>query len=81
VVGNSNRFGTDPTGTETLTVLDTSANANGGLLVVGSIAAGAFPRSLVMSQDGKILLLANFGSSSLQILDARRLPINTVSTQ
>jgi DNA-binding beta-propeller fold protein YncE len=77
VVGNSNRFGTDPVGTETLLVLDTSMGDDHPS-VIGSIPAGEFPRSLVISPDGRILVLANYGSSSLQIMDSLRLPINKI---
>jgi DNA-binding beta-propeller fold protein YncE len=75
VVGNSNRFGTHPAGTETLSVLDTSVIESSGDATVGSIPAGEFPRALVMSPDGRMLLLANFGSSSLQLMDPLDLPI------
>jgi len=37
-----------------------------------------FPRSLVMSPDGRILVLANYGSGSLQIMDSLRLLINKI---
>jgi DNA-binding beta-propeller fold protein YncE len=76
VVGNSNRFGTHPRGTETLSVLDTSVIENSGNATVGSIPAGEFPRALVVSPDGRLLLLANFGSSSLQLMDPLDLPID-----
>jgi len=79
LVGNSNRFGTHPAGTETLSVLDTAVIESSGNPAVGRIPAGEFPRSLVMSPDGRMLLLANFGSSSLQLMDPLDLPIDKSS--
>lgn len=69
LVGNSNRFG-NASQSSTLSVIDTDTNA-----LAGSIAAGAFPRDLVLSPDGRTLFVANFASNSLQMMDAAKLPV------
>jgi len=71
LVGNSNRFGTG--GGQTLTVVDTEK-----MKATGSIACGEFPRDMVLSPDGKTLFLANFGSSSVQVMDAAKLPVEAM---
>jgi DNA-binding beta-propeller fold protein YncE len=73
VAGNSNRFaGTnDP---QSLIVLDAAKIKDGADASRGSIPAGAFPRDLSVSADGRTLFLANFGSKSLQVMDVARLP-------
>jgi DNA-binding beta-propeller fold protein YncE len=74
VAGNSNRFagGNQP---QTLTVLDESKMKDGAAAVLGSIPAGAFPREMAVSSDGRTLFLTNFGSQSLQAIDIARLPL------
>jgi DNA-binding beta-propeller fold protein YncE len=42
---------------------------------LGTIPAGAFPRELSVSADGHTLFLTNAGSSSLQVIDIDRLPV------
>lgn len=74
VAGNSNRFGTS-TEASSLTVLDAAKMEGGGSATLGSIAAGGFPRDLCVTTDGRTLLVANFASKSLQIIDLQRLPI------
>ncbi len=63
IAGNSNRFGTAGSGDQSLTVIDRLK-----MQVTGNIPAGQFPRDLIVSPDGKILLLANFGSSTIQTI-------------
>jgi hypothetical protein len=74
VAGNSNRFagGNEP---QTLTVLDESKMKDGAAAVLGSVPAGAFPREMAVSSDGRTLFLTNFGSQSLQAIDIARLPL------
>lgn len=69
LAGNSNRFAGSNEG-ESLTVVDTAKMA-----VTGSIPAGAFPRDLKLSADGSTVYLANFGSNTLQAMDAGKLPV------
>jgi len=78
VVGNSNRFGVG-NGPETLSVLDTAKMEQPGAdATVGTIPSGAFPRELSVSADGHTLFLTNAGSSSLQVIDIDRLPVESV---
>ncbi|MEP6491088.1 MAG: hypothetical protein ABJF01_00330 [bacterium] len=77
VVTNSNRFG----GTKDqqyLTVVDATKLDAGAGAVIGSIAAGAFPREMRVTADGRTLLLTNFGSSSIEMIDLARLPVDAV---
>jgi DNA-binding beta-propeller fold protein YncE len=64
IAGNSNRFGTAGSGDQALDVIDRNM-----MRVTGHIAAGQFPRDLVLTPDGHTLLLANFGSRSIQSID------------
>jgi DNA-binding beta-propeller fold protein YncE len=76
VVGNSNRFGTAAGGGKSLTVLDGRKFADPGKAIVGSMSAGEFPRELRPSPDGKTLFLTNFNSSTVQMFDVKRLPVD-----
>jgi DNA-binding beta-propeller fold protein YncE len=68
VVMNSDRFGA--LGTKaSLGVVD---GKQGKLL--GTIASGAFPREAVVASDGSELLVANWGSRELEVVDLRTLP-------
>ncbi|MBS1859424.1 MAG: hypothetical protein JST11_28880, partial [Acidobacteria bacterium] len=75
VVGNSNRFaaGDSP---QYLVVLDAARMREGLGAVLGVIPAGAFPREMSVSADGRTLFLTNFGSRTLQVFDLARLPID-----
>lgn len=75
VVGNSNRFG-GTNAPQTLTVLDAAKMEQAGAdAMLGAIPSGAFPREFGISSDGQTLFLTNAGSSSLQVMDIARLPI------
>jgi len=75
VAGNSNRFG-GGNAPQTLTVLDAAKmEQKGADASLGTIGAGAFPRELSVSADGHTLFLTNAGSSSLQVIDIDRLPV------
>jgi YVTN family beta-propeller protein len=76
VVGNSNRFGADAAKPQTLSVLDVAKMGHGSA-TVGTIAAGAFPREMCVSADGRILFVSNFGSNSLEVIDAEKPPIES----
>jgi DNA-binding beta-propeller fold protein YncE len=76
VVGNSNRFGADAAKPQTLSVLDVAKMGHGSA-TVGTIAAGAFPREMCVSADGRILFVSNFSSNSLEVVDAENPPIES----
>jgi DNA-binding beta-propeller fold protein YncE len=75
VAGNSNRFGRDETAVQTLSVLDAAKIRDGADALVGTIPAGAFPREMSVSPDGRTLFLTNFSSNSVQVMDIEHLPI------
>ena len=75
IAGNSNRFGTAGEGNQALTVIDASRFSEGARAVIGTIPAGLFPRSLSLTSDARTLLLTNFGSGSVEIMDITRLSI------
>lgn len=70
---NSNRFG-DSTAEQSLTVIDTTKIDRGKDAIVGSVPAGAFPRELMLTRDQRTVLLTNFGSKTLAVIDVARLP-------
>lgn len=76
IVTNSNRFGGSPSDTQSLTVIDATKVAAGAGTgtgaVIGSIPAGAFPRELRVTTDGRALVLTNFGSRTIQLIDLAR---------
>lgn len=73
-VTNSNRFG-DANATQNVTVIDALRIASGAAAVLGTVSAGAFPRELRTTEDQKTLLLTNFGSKNLTLIDIARLPL------
>lgn len=75
VVTNSDRFAADRTARQVLTVIDAARVAEGAPAILGSVAAGAFPREFGMSHDGAILFVANYESNEIEVLDLKRLPI------
>jgi YVTN family beta-propeller protein len=75
VVTNSNRFGGSPADKQSLTVIDAAKIDSGAAAVIGAIPAGAFPRELRLTPDGRTLLLTNFTSNSLEIIDLTRLSL------
>jgi DNA-binding beta-propeller fold protein YncE len=76
VVTNSNRFAGGRDDRQYLTVVDATRIGDGDAAVIGSIAAGGFPRELRVTSDGSTLLLTNFSSSSVQAVDLTRLPLD-----
>ncbi|MGO9255298.1 MAG: beta-propeller fold lactonase family protein [Bryobacteraceae bacterium] len=74
LAGNSNRFAgsTEP---QTLTVLDAAKIQEGAEATLGTIPAGAFPREMAVSSDGRTLFVTNFSSQSLQVIDLDHLPM------
>lgn len=75
VVGNSNRFAREAQKSSTLTVIAADRMGQPDA-VLGTILAGAFPREMCVSADGKTLAVANFGSDTLEIIDAENPPID-----
>jgi DNA-binding beta-propeller fold protein YncE len=75
IVTNSNRFAGDASDRQTLNVIDATKLSAGAGAVIGQIPAGAFPREMRVTADGRALILTNFGSSTVQMIDLARLPI------
>jgi YVTN family beta-propeller protein len=75
IVTNSNRFAGNADDRQSLTVIDASRIAAGAAAIVGSIPAGAFPREMRVTADGRTLILTNFGSRTIQMIDLARLPV------
>jgi DNA-binding beta-propeller fold protein YncE len=76
VVTNSNRFGGGPNDTQPLSVIDAAKVSTGAAAVLGTIPAGAFPRELRVSADGRTLFVTNFNSKTLELVDLSRLPLS-----
>ena len=75
VVANSNRFAGRAGENQRLTVIDAFRIADGAAAVLGTIPAGAFPRELQITPLGRTLLVTNFLSRTLQLVDLSRLPL------
>jgi YVTN family beta-propeller protein len=76
VVGNSNRFNAGAAKPQALSVLDVAKMGHGSA-IIGIIAAGAFPREMSVSSDGRTLFVSNFGSNSLEVIDAQNPPVES----
>jgi DNA-binding beta-propeller fold protein YncE len=68
ITADSNRFALAGRRGEWLSVIDP-----GTFKLIGSVAAGLFPRELYVTADGKTLLVTNFSSNSLELVDLVRL--------
>jgi len=75
VVTNSNRFAGSSNDRQTLTVVDAAKIGSSDNAILGSIAAGAFPREMRVTRDGATLILTNFNSRSIEVIDLTRLPL------
>jgi DNA-binding beta-propeller fold protein YncE len=75
LTANSNRFAGGADDHSTLTVIDARNVAAGAGAVLGTVAAGAFPREMRVTADGKTLLVTNFASKSLEMIDVSRMPV------
>jgi len=75
VVANSNRFAAADNEKQNLTVIDTDKIASGPTAVLGVIPAGGFPRELRLTADGQTLLVTNFTSNTLELVDLTRVPL------
>ena len=72
VVANSNRFTSIADTPESLTVIDVAKLSAGTGTVVGSIPAGSFPRELRLTADGRTLLVTNFASRTVELVELDR---------
>jgi DNA-binding beta-propeller fold protein YncE len=72
IATNSNRFAGSDADRQSLSVIDASRVGEGAAAVVGEIPAGAFPRELRVTNDGKSLIVTNFNSKSVQLVDIAR---------
>jgi DNA-binding beta-propeller fold protein YncE len=58
-----------------LTIIDANKITSGESAVIGTVPAGVFPRELRATADGRTLLLTNFGSKNVAVIDVVRLPL------
>jgi DNA-binding beta-propeller fold protein YncE len=75
VAANSNRFAAGSNDKQNLSVIDTGKIRDGASAVLGLIPAGGFPRELRRTADGRTLLVTNYTSSTLEIVDLARLKL------
>jgi DNA-binding beta-propeller fold protein YncE len=75
-VTNSNRFSSNRTARQTLTVIDAAKVSAGQAAILGTAPAGAFPREFGQSADGQTLFVANYMSNELEVIDLKRLPLD-----
>jgi DNA-binding beta-propeller fold protein YncE len=75
-VTNSSRFG-NSNATQSLTIIDAQKITSGEAAVLGTVPAGVFPRELRVTDDQSTLLLTNFGSKNLAMIDVARLPLES----
>ena len=80
VATSSNRFGGNGLDKQSLYVIDVKKTPLGPASVVGVIPAGGFPREIRVTADGKTLLVTNFTSRTLEIVDLSRWPLQPVPT-
>jgi len=72
VVADSNRFG-GPGARGRLSVVDARATLAHEHALIGSLPAGAFPRDLASVPGRQRLLVTNYGSNELEVVDTTRL--------
>ena len=77
IVANSNRFFGGPLNQQQLSVIDAAKTSAGARAVLGTIPAGSFPRELRVTDDGRTLLVTNFNSDTLELVDLDRLPLRS----
>jgi DNA-binding beta-propeller fold protein YncE len=73
IVANSARF-SDPNASQTLSVLDARQALQNQSKLLAKINVGAFPRELFLEGDGQTLLLTNYNSDTISIIDVAKLP-------
>jgi DNA-binding beta-propeller fold protein YncE len=71
VVADSNRFGSSVAPSDLAVV---RVGSGGHLTLDGYLTAGAFPRDMAVSPNGKLLLVSNFASGQLEAVQLAGLP-------
>ncbi len=71
-VANSDRFTVNVNAPQWLTAIELAAGGRGPFRIAGRLQAGAFPREIHILEDGRTVLVGNFQSRSLQVLDSQR---------
>ena len=79
IVTNSDRFGRGKSENQTLTVIAADKIGLAADPVIGTVEVRAFPRELHVTADGKALLVANAGSSSLMLFRLSDMPVKSGS--
>lgn len=74
LVTNSNRFAGSADDRQSVTVIDPARVAEGAKAILGEIPAGAFPRELRLMPNGRTLVLTNFNSKTVQLVDLAKIP-------
>ncbi|MBY0491626.1 MAG: beta-propeller fold lactonase family protein [Gemmatimonadaceae bacterium] len=74
LVTNSNRFAGGADDHQSVTVIDATRVTDGAKAVLGEIPAGAFPRELRLMPNGRTLVLTNFNSKTVQLVDLAKIP-------
>ncbi len=73
VVANSARR-VHPQTPQTLSMLDVKQALQGKDVLLASIDVGAFPRELTLEASGQTLLLTNYNSNTVTMIDVAKLP-------
>lgn len=71
-VTNSNRFGASGA-PPSITIVDAKSLATGAPAIIGTLPTGGFPRELRVTGDGRTLLLTNFDSKTVALIDIPRI--------
>ena len=71
-VTNSNRFGAS-NAPPSVTIIDAAKISLGRSAIVGTLPTGAFPREMSVTRDHRTLLLTNFDSKTLAVIDIARM--------
>lgn len=79
LVTSSDRFAGHADDRQPVYVVDATRIAAGAKAVLGTLTAGAFPRELRVTADGKTLLLTNFRSKTLELVDLTHLPLAPIA--
>jgi DNA-binding beta-propeller fold protein YncE len=73
IVGNSNRFAAAAGAADSLSVIDAARVGAGAGAVIGRIPAGRFPRELLVIDHGRTLVVTNFLSDVVELVDLERM--------
>jgi hypothetical protein len=55
-------------------LIDATRISSGAAAIAGSIEPGAFPREIQVTADQRTMLVTNFASKTLELIDIQRLP-------